>query len=681
MTDDPLKYFRVEARDIVERLSRGVLELEKGAPAAETVPGLLRLAHTIKGAARVVRQKEIADQAHAMEDALAALRDKDPTELRPALDTLLGLVEGMRARVLGLGVAEPPGAAKPVPTVEDVPQSLSTDVADIDDLIAGVAEAQLGLAGLRRSLGSLDRIRNLHGLLAEQLRTESPRRSQTATSSTTSAVGQELGSSLTSLQMALSQAVEQTERELRQVRDAASRLRLRPVRMLFDVLERTSRDVARADGKLVAFRASGGDVRLDAHVLAGLQTALVQIVRNAIAHGIERGPARAAAGKASEGLISLDVARHGNRVRFTCRDDGRGIDVEGLRAAARRKGVAADAREVGPTELLRLLVHSGVTTAPVVTELSGRGVGLDVVRETAARLGGTLSVETEPGRGTVFTIDVPVSLAALDGLVVEAGGQMAVVPLAAVRATLRVGAGDMAKTADAASVVLGDKVVPFAPLAGSLRRQSNASRADRNRSAVVIEHEGAFAALGVDRLVRTENVVVRPLPRLASIDAVVSGASLDGDGNPQLVLDPRALLEQVRRPRASATVTERQADPILVVDDSLTTRMLEQSILEAAGYEVDVAVSGEDGLEKAGRRRYALFLVDVEMPGIDGFEFISRIRADDALKHTPAILVTSRNSPEDRQRGVLVGAKGHIVKSEFDQAELLARIRALVGAG
>jgi two-component system chemotaxis sensor kinase CheA len=196
---------------------------------------------------------------------------------------------------------------------------------------------------------------------------------------------------------------------------------------------------------------------------------------------------------------------------------------------------------------------------------------------------------------------------------------------------------------------------------------------------VIVESHGALAALGVDRLVGTENIVLRPLPPLTPADARLSGVSLGMDGNPRLVLDADGLLAEARESKGPAKAALPVRHPILVIDDSLTTRMLEQSILESAGYEVHVATSGEEGLEKAYALRYGLFLVDVEMPGMDGFTFIQKSRADPVLKSVPAILVTSRASAEDKRRGEAVGARAYIVKGEFDQKELLDRVRTLLG--
>jgi two-component system, chemotaxis family, sensor kinase CheA len=303
----------------------------------------------------------------------------------------------------------------------------------------------------------------------------------------------------------------------------------------------------------------------------------------------------------------------------------------------------------------------------------------------AARLRGEAVLRSQPGRGTELELVVPLSLSALEVLVVEAGGQVAGIPLDVVRRAVRLPAGEINRTGTGESLVLDGQAVPFLPLGpvltGTAPRGGQAAREPTSWSAVVVADgtTGQLAALGVDRLLGTEHVVSRPLPAGVPPDPSVAGASLDAAGNPRLVLDAAGLVARAVRGEVVTRPAPARRPPILVVDDSLTTRMLEQSILESAGYEVDLAASGEEGLEKALARRYGLFLVDVEMPGIDGFTFIERSRADRRLADIPAILVTSRNDPEDFRRGETVGAHAYVVKSQFNQGELLERIRGLVG--
>jgi len=326
-----------------------------------------------------------------------------------------------------------------------------------------------------------------------------------------------------------------------------------------------------------------------------------------------------------------------------------------------------------------VLLRGGISTSTAVTAVSGRGVGLDVVREALDRLGGEVAVHIEPGRGTTFEIVIPRSITSIAALMVEAeaGGGAIAMPLDSVRRIMRLSAGDIACVSTGASILYEQKAIPFTPLTAALDGTGWSS--GRAWTAIIVAGADGIAAIGVERLVGTARTVVRPLPDRLNASPVVVGASLDGEGNPQLILDPDGLVSAAQGVRVAEPKPAPAKRPVLVVDDSLTTRMLEKSILESAGYDVDVASSGEEGLDLARRKRFALILCDVEMPGIDGFTFVERVRSDPALREVPTILVTSRSAPEDRQRGQAVGAHGYIVKSEFNQAELLTMIRPMVG--
>jgi two-component system chemotaxis sensor kinase CheA len=356
------------------------------------------------------------------------------------------------------------------------------------------------------------------------------------------------------------------------------------------------------------------------------------------------------------------------------------VDIAAVRRELVARGIESPTGVAALSEeaLLSRLLSAGVTTAGVTTQHSGRGVGLGLVHDVATRLKGAASIHARRGQGTSVEIAVPVALAAVPALLVTAAGVAAAIPLDAVRRTLRVQPDELARSAEGTAVSHEGKLIPFVPLATALRLDGDA-QAPRPWSAVVVGAGERLAAVGVDRLRGTAEVVVRSLPALLDADPVVAGAMLDGAGNPELVIDAPGLLAVAQSRRAPLGAAAPASLPLLVVDDSLTTRMLEQSILESAGYEVDVAVTAEQALEKARARRYGVFIVDVEMPGMDGFEFVSRTRADPELSRTPAILVSSRDSEEDFARGERAGASAYIVKGEFDQGRLLGTIRGLLG--
>jgi two-component system chemotaxis sensor kinase CheA len=459
-------------------------------------------------------------------------------------------------------------------------------------------------------------------------------------------------------------------------------MRLTPVGGLFARLSAAVEAEARRSGRAIVVRTEGTSETIDRRTSELLVAPCLQLVRNAVAHGIEPEAQRVAAGKPAAGRVQLHVERRGSEVAFVCRDDGAGIDVEAVRRAAVQAGTLATAQAAAASaqELFGLLLRGGLTTARRLTEVSGRGVGLDVARETVAHLNGEVVIESTVGRGTSIELRVPISLSSISTLVLDVAGSTAVVPLDAVLRTLRLEGSEIARNPANDSIVYEGKVIPFVPLARALRRPVASTRERPYWSAVVVRSGSALAAIGVDRLLGTASVVARPLPAHAAVEPIVMGAALDAEGNPQVVLDPAGLVVAAQAEHGAGREPERPSRlPVLVIDDSLTTRMLEQSILESAGYEVALATSAEEALVMARQHRYGAFVVDVEMPGMSGFDFVATTRADPKLRDVPAILVTSRNAPEDRRRGEEVGALAYVVKGEFDQAFLLQTIRHFVG--
>jgi len=690
MAQDPYRYFRIEARELVDQLGKGLLDLEKGENSGELVAQLLRLAHTLKGAARVVRQPAIADHAHAIEDLLGPYRntsdrvDADPiNEVLQRIDQIAEGLSALSQPESARPAAEPQSlevdAPKAAQAPDDVFRTLRTEVEEIDALLDGVSEVFARLNSLRDGVAAMERARHVAELLSGQLaaRSTKGRLSVDVTrADRAQAMAEELRATIGSLERSLGSTCDRMGRELFQVRDIAEQLRLIPAGTLFTTLQRTARDAARDLGKRVDFEGKGGDVRLDGNVLRTVQDALVQVVRNAIAHGIESPTARAAAGKSATGTVRVSVERRARRVVFRCSDDGRGVDHDAVRKAALKQGVTSAALAALEADgILELLLRGGVSTSESVTAVSGRGIGMDVVRDSLAKLGGQVKVQTEAGRGATFELEVPLSIAAVDALVVESNGTVATIPLDSIRHAQRLSPSEVSRSAGGESIVFEDKALPLVQLSRALGNVANGGAG--TGAAVVISGGSGLAAIGVDRLRGFTNVVVRALPDFAHADAVVAGASLDAEGNPQIVLDPDGLVAEALGAVAPQKESENSAVSILVVDDSLTTRMLEQSILESAGYQVDLASSGEEALEVVRKKHYALILVDVEMPGMDGFTFIEHIRADAGLREIPAILVTSLASPEHIKRGEDAGAQGYMIKSEFDQARLLARIKEL----
>jgi two-component system, chemotaxis family, sensor kinase CheA len=693
---DPYKYFRIEARELLEGLTHGVLELEKGAVPTAVVGRLFRYAHTLKGAARVVKQPGLADAAHAIEDVLSPYRDSGAPLPRPTIDTLLGLIDKMTASVSALGAPPPtessaqapapPGdsfpATRAIPAADEQLETVRVEIRELDAILDDVFQGGTQISGLTVSEAALGQAGRVAKALIDQLGTRTTTRMTPLSLERARSIAEELYTRLQELGHGLAQTRDRADSAIRLVRERAHRLRLVPTSTIFAALERAARDAAQVCDVRVEFVATGGDNGLDGHVLQAVRDALLHVVRNAVGHGIEEPAERARRGKPDVGRIALEVEQRGHEVVFTCRDDGRGVDLEAVRRAAVARGTvaAANATALSAHEAMQLVFLPGVSTSNEVTELSGRGVGLDVVRETARRFKGEAEIHSVAGRMTAIEIRVPISLSSMAALLVEVNQVTHALPLAAVSGALRAQIQDIVVAGGRESILHMDRAIPFSPMARLLGFDSNGVDARRGWSAVVLRAGGRLAAIGVDRLLGTKDVVVKSLPEFAGVVPLVLGASFDADGTPQLMFDPVALVAGACSAidKSSERVEQKPA-PILVIDDSLTTRMLEQSILESAGYEVDVAISAEEALDKARMRAYGLFVCDVEMPGMDGYGFVKTTRADSKLREVPVIMVTSLNSPENRQRGLDLGAAEYIVKGEFDQGRLLQRIRTLIG--
>jgi two-component system chemotaxis sensor kinase CheA len=681
MAKDPYRYFRIEAGELLDQLAKSALALEKGNFNADVVLRLLRLAHTLKGAARVVKQAEIADLAHRVEDFLSPFRDGTQILTRETVDSVLGALDAITAQLSQLPTPE----SREVKTVapEASMRMVRTDLIEVDALLEGLGEIGNELGGVRRAVVSMERIRNLASQISSQ---------QAMSSTKLKSVTDEIQILVAAVERAMSAGVERIDRELREARDGAERLRLVPVSSVFNALERTARDAAHSMGKQVEFAATGGDVRIDGAVLDSVQSALIQLVRNAVAHGVETKAERSAAGKPPVGRITVEVERRGYRALFRCKDDGVGVDMDAVRRALQKNGLSmGQLQKMDAAALLVLLLKGGVSTAPVVTEIAGRGIGLNLVSEVMQKLNGEVVAHSNRGTGTTIELSVPLSLAALAVLMVENNASIAALPLDAVKCTLRISPEEIVRSPNGESILYEGKQIPLSPLSlGAPQKMTRmktpagsypmARSMDRPLTAVILTAAGRTSAVAVERLCGIDNVVLRPLPSLCSADPIVLGVYLDSEGNPCLVLDPEVLAApcQIDTENRGQKAAQKSSHPILIIDDSLTTRMLESSILESAGFFVELATSAEEGLEKARRNRYALFLVDVEMPGMDGFSFVESTLIDPLLRDVPSILVTSRNSVEDRQRSKACGARAHIVKGEFDQVEFLERVAELV---
>ena len=529
MAKDPYRYFRVEARELLDGLSQGILALEKGDAGPDLIARLLRLAHTLKGAARVVKQVEVAQLAHAIEEILAPRRDTGGAVPGAQVNQLLALVDTCGERLRSVfappereGEPEPPG--KP----DEPGASLRVEVAEVDALLYELADAAAP-GGLREQAAALDRIGDALDALVEAL--AGPSGGRRPSPDALHSLAAEARTALRVHGRSLGTAFERTRQDLDRVRDRVSDLRLLPAREIFaPPAHRATRRGARE---------AASPLKRPGANTASMPTFSWRSRRVRPSRSEQRRPRHRDRTGAGTGRASR--ARGGSNSGCSSGADGstssskttaRGIDMAAIRASliARRLATPEAAEALGMREAVQLLFQGGFSTAPAVSEVMGRGVGLDVVRATVARLKGDIDLRSEPGRGTTVEIAVPVSLESLDVLTVVAGGR-ALIPFDAVRRTLRLTESDLAHSATGTTLFWEGEAIPFRTLA-ELVGGERATRA-KEWTAVVVRARGGSVAVGVDRLEGVRNAVVRPLPALAGpVPLIGKSATLDGGRRP-----------------------------------------------------------------------------------------------------------------------------------------------------
>jgi two-component system, chemotaxis family, sensor kinase CheA len=458
--------------------------------------------------------------------------------------------------------------------------------------------------------------------------------------------------------------------------------RLLPAALLLPPLERLVRDLSQRLEKRARLVTVGADVEMDRRIVEGLRDPLMHMIRNALDHGLETPQERVRRGKPDLGTITLEFSTTGGTVTLELRDDGAGINPEMVLRRALERELITDAASV--ENPLELIFAPGFSTAVTVTETSGRGVGMDVVRENIRQLGGTVNITSQVGQGTRFTLRVPAQLATTRVLLMRVGTQTLAVGTSGVERTGRTRATDITSVGGKQTVQLEGRAVELVELGGLLEVEFDSL--ETWQPFVVLRDGEQRLACAVDALLNEQEIIVKRLGFPLSGGDHLIGAAVLGSGQLVPILSVQALLQRAARTRtqparrdaARVAIAPVRRYKVLVVDDSLTTRTLERSILEASGFETRTAVDGAQALESLRAEPVDLVLSDVEMPRLDGFGLTSAIRADPKLARIPVILVTSLDAPEHKERGAAAGADAYIVKSEFDQARLLETIGRLL---
>ncbi|MFM0244138.1 two-component system, chemotaxis family, sensor histidine kinase and response regulator WspE [Burkholderia sp. GAS332] len=475
-----------------------------------------------------------------------------------------------------------------------------------------------------------------------------------------------------------------------QLYDAALQCRMRPFGDGTSGLARMVRDVARSLGKKVRWQLVGESTQVDRDILDLLEAPLGHMLRNALDHGIEAPAVRLAHGKPEEGTLTLDARHTAGALLITVTDDGAGIDLDALRASIVRKKLASaeTAARLSETELLEFLFLPGFSLRDQVTEVSGRGVGLDAVHNVVKRVRGTVRITHEPGLGTRVQLQLPLTLSVIRSLLVEVAGEPYAVPLAHVNRTLHVSRADIELLEGHQHIAFDGRRIGVVTAHQILDTAPPANESDTVSMIVIGDGEETYGVV-VDRFLGERMLVVQPLdPRLGKIRNITAGALME-NGDPVLIADVDDWLRSVERlvaggdlkhtQHGAALAARRVTRRVLVVDDSLTVRELERKLLATRGYDVTIAVDGMDGWNAVRSERFDLVITDIDMPRMDGIELVTLIKRDPQLQALPVMIVSYKDREEDRRAGLNAGADYYLAKGSFHDEALLDAVRDLIG--
>ena len=745
--------FRMEVEVQSAVLTEGLLVLEQDSSETEKLQDLMRAAHSLKGAARIVGRNAGVQVAHAMEDCIVAAQNHRLILSAKQIDTMLRGVD-LLVRIAQISDAE--FAAWEIQNKSEIDGFLSAlnsqASPDLDALLAQ-AKSRLPLAGdfpspsepknipqttsnlaaseaeakhpagatrvLRVTSDNLNRLLGLAGeVLVDSrwlgtfskemvgLKKQQQKLSKTLDLLTESLAHapldkrsagylNELRGRVTGFQRAVGENLEAIEKFDRRIGSLSTRIyqgvldcRMRPFSDCAHVFPRMVRDLGNSLGKSVKLEITGESTPVDRDILDKLKAPLDHILRNAVDHAIEPPAERAGLGKPEQGTIQL-IARHSaGMLLVTISDDGHGINVEDLRKVVAEKKLAAPemAARLSEAELFEFLFLPGFTLKKTVSEISGRGVGLDVVKNMVKEIGGSVRIASQAGVGTCFQLELPLTLSVMRAILVEIGGEPFALPLARLDRAMTLPKEKIQSIEGRQCFALGEQHIGLIAATQVLQLDE---RHNDEIAVIVVGDKTARYGLVIDRFLGEQQLVVRPLdPRLGKVPNI-SAAALMPNGSPVLIIDVDDLLRNIENITADHRVSEidRSAEEetakkrkrILVIDDSLTVRELERKLLGNRGYVVDVAVDGLDGWNAVRTGHYDLVVTDVDMPRLDGVELLKLIRKDTQLKSLPVMIVSYKDREEDRQRGLEAGADYYLTKGSFHDETLVRAVSDLIG--
>ena len=707
--------FRAESTEHTHNIEIGLLELERTPDAAPLLEEVFREAHSLKGASRMLGLHAIQNLAHEIENLLGDARHgKVRITAAEVAPQLVKLDQIRRLVALAVGDAVPESGGKPTdaasteakdpprPTAEPVSASVPIPAAAKVQMPAESAEEPVSsqpanaplpdfhIDTLRIESTRLDALLQLGGELVvskgriARWQTELDRLvDQTEYNLKHPDTGNrglvDMADDLVRLRGQMATDIARLETIAVELEGSIRKLRLLPMSTLLELFPRMVHDLSLQLGKKVVYRVEGAATVADKRIIEEMKAPLMHLLRNCIDHGIEVPEERVRAGKSEQGQILIAVSQSSDAVTIVVSDDGRGLDIQaiGQQAIKQHLCTADELQHMTEAQVQALILQSGFSTTRMITDLSGRGVGMDVVRATVERLRGSLKMESEPGRGTTFQLRLPVSLTATRAMMVQEWGQTYAFPFDDIAFLKRLRPSDLHNVEGRLCFYQGDHAIALERLGLLLDRAPPALNEEEDRvQCVVLKAGNETFAVALDQVLDAGDIVVKPTAVPLTRVRNVTGLAVLDSGLVCPVLNPNDLLRSMNRmvrtsPSTGVAEAVQQQKRILLAEDSITTRMQERRILEAAGYAVETAVDGLDAWNKLAIYAFDAVVSDVQMPRMSGLDLAEKIRKNRKFAELPIVLVTSLATEEDRRRGLEAGADAYISKSEFDQTLLL----------
>jgi two-component system chemotaxis sensor kinase CheA len=720
--DDELRnIFKIESSEHIQRLEEGFLRLETEPGNAAVLEEAFRDAHSLKGAARMLGLTGVETLSHRLESVLGTARKGSVPLSSESIDLLYKGLDAIGNLVKEAVAGEPSGViiAHALEQLKVIPESTPPSPAEtgqgaqsseipapprepafgnfridtirvetkkLDTLMSQAGELNVTKLRIAQKVEDINDVliqwENILRKLPESLPEDGP-------------IRERFGELLHALRNGLYEDSSRLDFITAELEDSISRIRLLPLSTIFNLFQRMVRDLAIDQAKEVRLVIEGGETAVDKRIIEEMKDPLMHMVRNAVDHGIEMPDERERKSKPRTGTITLRAYQTPANVVIEVGDDGQGLDGEAIKRMALKRNIINEHEltAMTPAQIQSLILVSGVSTSEFISDVSGRGVGLDVVRANVERLKGTIHIESSPDRGCALKIRLPLTLATSKVMIVTANNMKYAVPVEHIQTTCLINRKNIFTIAGRRTIVFDELPIPVADLSDLLELKGAKPLIkgylpqSETISCIIIFTGDAtgHARLGlfVDELQDEQDVVLKQYSPLLKRTRNISGATILGTGEICMVLNPEDLIKSAGKSK-TPTAEEKPVEAaetrksVLVAEDSLTVRTQMKRILEGAGYEVAVAVDGLDAYNKLGGRLFDALVSDIQMPNMSGLELAEKIRQNKKYQEMPVILVTSLASDEDRQRGMEAGANAYITKPSFDQKVLLDTLRRLI---